>query len=69
MEKQEEKCSKCGWSEKNPVSKTVCLDLHHKDGDAHNNKLSNVELICPNCHSLTNTYKRVNTNRKSTRKR
>lgn len=68
MDKQKERCSKCGWGEQNPVSKTVCLDLHHKDGDFKNNKLNNVELLCPNCHSLTDNYKRVgNRSRKSTR--
>ena len=68
MSKQNEKCSRCGWKERNKTSNTVCLDLHHKDGDSRNNILSNVELICPNCHSLTNNYKRVgSTDRKSTR--
>jgi len=59
MIRLDNKCSKCGWGEKNPVSNTVCLDLHHIDGDHKNNVLSNVELLCPNCHSLTRTYKMV----------
>lgn len=64
------KCQRCGWGEENPISKTVCLDLHHVDGNHKNNTLSNVELLCPNCHSITNTYKRVgSTKRKSTRNR
>jgi len=67
MKKQDSKCSKCGWGEINPISLTVCLDLHHKDGDSNNNVLSNVELICPNCHSLTDTYKKVGKERKSSR--
>jgi hypothetical protein len=67
MEKQKETC-KCGWGEENPISNSVCLDLHHKDGNANNNVLSNVELLCPNCHSLTDTYKRVGSiKRKSSR--
>lgn len=61
------KYQKCEWGIPNPISGTVCLDMHHIDGNAHNNILSNVELLCPNCHSLTNTYKNVDTNRKSTR--
>jgi hypothetical protein len=68
MKKQNERCSVCGWGEKNPTSNTVCLDLHHKDGNAKNSVLSNVELLCPNCHSLTDTYKRVGSKeRRSTR--
>jgi Zn finger protein HypA/HybF involved in hydrogenase expression len=67
MVKYDFKCQKCGWGIPNPVSGTVCLDMHHIDGDADNNVLSNVELLCPNCHSLTDTYKNVDNNRKSTR--
>ena len=69
MKKQNEKCSTCGWGERNPISKTVCLDLHHKDGNAENNIIGNVELICPNCHSLTENYKRVGNNLGSVRNR
>jgi len=67
MLKHDSKCQKCGWGMKNPTSGTVCLDMHHVDGDANNNVLSNVEILCPNCHSLTNTYKRVDKDRKSSR--
>ena len=28
----------------------------HKDGDYTNNKEENLQLLCPNCHSLTETY-------------
>jgi hypothetical protein len=33
------------------------LELHHKDGDRTNNILSNIELLCPNCHALTDNYR------------
>ena len=32
------------------------IDLHHKDGNHKNNKLENLELLCKNCHALTDTY-------------
>jgi 5-methylcytosine-specific restriction endonuclease McrA len=32
------------------------MQLHHRDGDGTNNRLENLELICPNCHSQTDTY-------------
>jgi predicted nucleic acid-binding Zn ribbon protein len=67
MLKYDSKCQKCGWGVQNPTSGTVCLDMHHADGNANNNVLSNVEILCPNCHSLTDTYKRVGKNRKSSR--
>ena len=67
MEKHHSKCQQCGWGIPNPISNTVCLDMHHIDGDYKNSVLSNVELLCPNCHTLTPNYKRVGKKRKSTR--
>lgn len=55
-----EKCMKCGWNEVNPTSGKVPIELEHIDGDSTNNSLDNLELLCPNCHSLTPTYKALN---------
>lgn len=30
--------------------------LHHIDGDETNNELSNLQMLCPNCHSQTDNY-------------
>jgi len=49
-------CQRCGWSELNQYTNTVPLQVHHIDGDCTNNKLENLQLLCPNCHSLTETY-------------
>lgn len=54
------KCQKCGWGEKNPVTNTVPLEIHHKDGNCMNNSRENLEVLCPNCHSLTPNYKSLN---------
>lgn len=35
----------------------LSLELDHKDGDASNNLPSNLQLLCPNCHSTTSTWK------------
>jgi len=67
MKINDNKCQECGWGVPNPVLNKVCLDLHHIDGDSKNTRLSNVQLLCPNCHSLTPTYKRVGGKHKSTR--
>lgn len=50
-------CSRCGWGEKVVGQKYSPCELHHKDGNPHNHSLDNIELLCPNCHSLTNTYR------------
>ena len=60
MEKFNNKCSQCGWGEVNPYTNNIPLEVHHKDGDYSNNNESNLELLCPNCHSLTETYKAAN---------
>ena len=54
------KCAKCGWSKKNPFTDTLPLEIEHIDGDATNNKEDNLILLCPNCHSLTATYRGAN---------
>jgi 5-methylcytosine-specific restriction endonuclease McrA len=28
------------------------LQVHHKDRDRHNNKLENLEMLCPTCHEV-----------------
>lgn len=54
------KCMRCGWDEVNVMTNKCPIELEHKDGNSSNNKLDNLELLCPNCHSLTATYKALN---------
>jgi hypothetical protein len=58
-----EHCSRCGWAERNPVSGKIPVEVEHLDGDWMNNRPSNVCLLCPNCHSLTATYRGLNRGR------
>lgn len=54
----EHKCYKCFqeiW-----IDKPIPLELHHVDGDNQNNNLSNLTLLCPNCHALTDNYRGKN---------
>lgn len=39
----------------------IPLEVHHKDGNKHNNNIENLQLLCPNCHALTDNYKGKNT--------
>jgi transcriptional regulator with XRE-family HTH domain len=49
-------CEKCGWCAVNPFSGIVPVQVHHKDGDRDNNTRENLEILCPNCHSMTEKY-------------
>ena len=60
FEKYNYKCQLCGWGVANPTTGKVPLEIHHKDGDRTNNKEENLQLLCPNCHSLTPNYKYLN---------
>ena len=55
-----EKCEQCGWDKKNEYTNKVPIEMDHIDGNSENNKLDNLRLLCPNCHSLTKTYKGAN---------
>lgn len=39
------------------LGKPTPLDLHHIDGNNKNNKIDNLQVLCPNCHSLTNNFR------------
>lgn len=41
----------------------IPLEIHHLDGNHLNNELNNLQLLCPNCHALTNNYCGKNSNR------
>lgn len=43
-------CALCGISEWQ--GKKLPLELHHKDRNHYNNSLENLEILCPNCHSI-----------------
>jgi hypothetical protein len=60
FEKYQNKCSKCGWNEVNQYTGKIPLETEHIDGNFRNNKEENLDLLCPNCHSLTPTYKGAN---------
>jgi len=52
------KCSVCGISNYNNMP--ITLQVDHIDGDPSNNIPSNLRLICPNCHSQTDTFSGAN---------
>lgn len=54
-------CQICGWNKINPVTNNSPLEVHHIDGDCTNNSEENLQLLCPNCHSLTPNAGALNT--------
>jgi hypothetical protein len=51
---KENACEECGldhW-----LGDPIAMQLHHRNGDKHDNTLENLQLLCPNCHSLTGNW-------------
>ena len=55
---REWKCDCCGLTEW--MGKPLSLEIHHIDGNRYNNNLDNLQILCPNCHSLTNNWRSRN---------
>lgn len=62
LEKTNNKCSKCKWGEINQVTQKSPLEINHIDGNAKNCIKDNLEVLCPNCHSLTHNFRNLNKN-------
>lgn len=60
LERDGEQCSECSWNRRHPVTGKVPLEIHHLNGDHLDNSEANLVLLCPNCHSLTPTYRALN---------
>lgn len=52
-------CAECGIDEW--CGKPISFEVDHIDGNSRNNCLSNLRLLCPNCHSQTITWRGRNT--------
>ena len=61
--KWEYKCSECELT--NWMNKAITLDMDHINGVHSDNRIENLRLLCPNCHSQTNTFKGRNAKIKS----
>lgn len=51
---KEDRCEQCGIDEW--LGLPISIQLHHKNGDGGDNRLFNLEFLCPNCHSQTDTW-------------
>lgn len=46
-----ENCKRDRW-----MNELIPLHLHHINGNRFDNRLENIQLLCPNCHALTENY-------------
>ena len=58
---KEPKCEECGWAKISPDGR-VPLELDHINGRRHDNRIENLRILCPNCHSLQITHRGKNKN-------
>lgn len=47
-----ERCQQTEW-----MGKPIPLELHHKNGNSNDHVLANLEILCPNCHAMTDNYR------------
>ena len=51
---KEKRCEKCGITEW--MGEPIIFQLHHINGDPKDDRLENLQILCPNCHSQTDSY-------------
>lgn len=62
------RCEECGWSKTSDDGR-LPLELDHINGDPRDNRLENLRVLCPNCHSLKPTHRGRNRRHEKTNDR
>lgn len=55
---KQKRCEKCGivkW-----LGKDITFQIHHINGVHNDNRIENIQILCPNCHSQTDNYAGAN---------
>ena len=60
LEKYNKSCIQCGWNNVHPIDGLPLVEIDHIDGDASNASEENLRVLCPNCHSMTPTFRARN---------
>ncbi len=53
------KCELCGWCQQSEDGR-IPVELDHINGDHYDNRIGNLRILCPNCHSLQSTHRGKN---------
>jgi hypothetical protein len=61
-------CELCGWAERAPDGR-IPVELDHINGDRFDNRIGNLRILCPNCHSLQPTHRGLNQRRAKVKSR
>jgi len=59
-----QECEECGWAKTTPEG-YLPLELDHINGDRFDNRIENLRILCPNCHSLKPTHRGRNVQKRN----
>lgn len=57
------RCEECGWAKSSDDGR-IPVEIDHVNGDRMDNRIENLRILCPNCHSLKSTHRGLNRKQK-----